>query len=213
MQALSFDNYHEIALVANGTLDSLSATKQLLESYDCVVAVDGGLNLCHQMSVTPKLMVGDWDSIDQQLLQQYAHIPLLTYPTDKDETDLELALKAVDNTSTKCFVIFAGLGGRTDHLLANVNLLTRYPGRVFLENSSEKMWVIDRSWEMLCRAGQTLSLIPLNGPVEGIVSKGLKWELRSQTLNKDFFGISNVCLTDSVSISVARGDLLCCLQK
>ena len=61
--------------------------------------------------------------------------------------------------------------------------------------------------------GQTMSLIPMNGPVLGISSKGLKWELKNQTLHKHFIGISNIALEKTVEISFLDGDLLCVIQK
>lgn len=60
--------------------------------------------------------------------------------------------------------------------------------------------------------GQTISLIPFYGPANGLVSQGLKWELGPETvdtLNKEFIGISNVCVQEKeFSIEVQKGELL-----
>ena len=58
--------------------------------------------------------------------RQAAGIPIITAPPDKDETDLELALaRRPGRGRAEEIVICAALGGRTDHLLANVLLLAR----------------------------------------------------------------------------------------
>lgn len=213
MHLPDFSQHENIAFVANGQLDTPSSTQKSLSEYRCIVAVDGGLNHCHQLGIKPQLLVGDWDSADPALLKQYADVPRLDYLVEKDKTDLELALAAAINPITKRFTVFAGLGGRTDHLLVNINLLSRFPGRLFLESGTELLWAIQRECSFSAAIGQTLSLIPLNGPVKEISTTGLKWELSNGTLDKHFLGISNICLQDRCSIVIKEGDLLCCLQK
>lgn len=62
--------------------------------------------------------------------------------------------------------------------------------------------------------GLTISLIPWFGPATGIKTEGLKWNLGEErtTLDKDFVGISNVCLGDSFSVEVGEGELLCIIN-
>lgn len=67
-----------------------------------------------------------------------------------------------------------------------------------------------------CKVGQTISLIPFYGPVTGIKTSGLKWELSSSTvdrLDKNFVGVSNVCMGTSFSVEVGNGELLCIINN
>lgn len=63
--------------------------------------------------------------------------------------------------------------------------------------------------------GQTLSLIPFNGPAKQIKTKGLKWELGQEVhqLDKSFIGISNVCLGNEFSIELKEGEILCVINS
>lgn len=60
--------------------------------------------------------------------------------------------------------------------------------------------------------GQVISLIPLGGKTSGIKTQGLEWELEEGSLDKNFIGISNVALSDTVSIRLNEGILLCCIN-
>ncbi len=64
-----------------------------------------------------------------------------------------------------------------------------------------------------CKKGQVISLIPFYGPVTGITTHGLKWELTSDQLDKNFISISNVCLHDFFTVSIKQGELFCIVNK
>jgi thiamine pyrophosphokinase len=202
-----------IGLLVGGEICGKEFIEKKIQAHTKIVAVDGGLHHCHIFSITPDLIIGDFDSIDSELLEIYKEIPKLSFPVEKDETDLELALQIVCKEENQEVYVYGALGGRLDHLLGNVTLLSRYPGKVFIETERELTFVINGSVELSSLKRQTVSLIPLNGRVEGISSRGLKWELHDDSMDKNFLGISNRCLSDSFFVSVKKGDLLCCLLK
>ncbi len=205
------DFHNEAFLIANGKGSFSKNHLSQLQRTTCLIAVDGGIQHCQQLGLTPQLIIGDLDSAFPEVLTDYAHVEKKLFPQDKDHTDLELAVEFALQNWAKVRIL-GGLGGRTDHLLSNINLLALYPGRTSLESADEFLFVIDKCCTLNCYPGQILSLLPLNGPVTGIYTKGLKWELSSGVLDQNFMGISNVCLEDSVNIEVKTGSLLCILQ-
>ncbi|MDY6846992.1 MAG: thiamine diphosphokinase, partial [Chloroflexota bacterium] len=61
--------------------------------------------------------------------------------------------------------------------------------------------------------GQLVSLVPINGPVEGIITDGLKFPLNNETLYPDQTrGISNR-LADSIARITIKNGLLLCIHK
>ena len=205
-------SHERIAIICNAPIENISKVKEKIVNFPVLVAVDGGINHCYRLNLHPELIIGDFDSADPTLLENFANIPKKSYPQDKDKTDLEIALELVYHPNVKEITVFGALGGRTDHTLGNLILLSRYPGKVFLETDRERMFVIDHQAELATHPGQLISLIPLNGPVKGIHTKELKWALKNGTLDKQFIGLSNEALGEQVSISVKEGDLLCCLN-
>ena len=203
----------KIAVIANGRIDDYNLIGQALKNYDQYIAVDGGLNHCLKLGITPLLLIGDMDSVDPAVKKEYSNLKELSFESEKDATDLELAIQFLMTKSPKSLTVFGGYGHRVDHSLSNLILLSRYPGKVFLETENEILGVIKESLELSTSAGQTLSLIPINGPVHGITTDGLKWELKDNTLDKDFIGISNEALGKEIAVTVANGDLLFSLHK
>lgn len=199
----------KIAIVANGQIDSREIIRPLILSHSRIVAVDGGLVHCKNMNIKPDLIVGDFDSCPHDLLKEYADTPKITLLKDKDETDLEAAIQEV---GAKKVTLYAAWGQRIDHSLTNALLLSRYPG-MRIETEREIVFAIDKKVQLDVFEGQIVSLIPINGPVTGIDTHGLKWELGDGKFDENFIGISNICLRKKIQISVKKGVLLCCVIK
>jgi thiamine pyrophosphokinase len=92
---------------------------------DRVIAADFGAHHARAWGWPVDLLTGDLDSLpaDEAAALRDAGAPVLLAPRAKDETDLELALALALDLDPDEIVICAALGGRTDHLLANVLLL------------------------------------------------------------------------------------------
>ena len=200
------------ALLANGHIEDLSKLAPLLQTYARIVAVDRGLIYCKKLGLTPNLIVGDFDSVPKKLLAEYETTEKITLPSKKDETDLEIALEH-ELLSNPTVALFAAFGKRIDHSLTNLLILTRYPGRVYIETEEETVFAIQGELQISARKGQTLSLLPINGPVRGITTQGLEWELKDRTLDASFVGISNVCLQANIHIAIREGVLLCAMLR
>ncbi len=200
-------------LVANGQCDLSPQQISTLRSTTNLIAIDGGLKYCLTVGLTPSVFIGDLDSSNEDDLKKFPLISRHCFPKDKDKTDLELAIEYVTQRSSEKIRVFAALGKRIDHTLQNLQLLTRYPARITLESSIEEIFALSKKSALAVFPGQTLSLFPLNGPVQGLTTSGLKWELKNGTLDKQFVSISNVCLDNEVTIEFAQGDLLCILIK
>jgi len=203
----------KVAVIANGAIESYDDISVAMKGYDLYIAIDGGLNHCEDLGITPLFLIGDMDSVDNEVRKKFPHIKEITFERNKDETDLELGLEFLIKKEPRSITIFGGFGHRADHSFTNAMLLSRYKGKVFLETETEILGVIDETVELSTREGQILSLIPLNGPVYGVSTDGLKWELDNDTLDKNFIGISNEATGTSILVTVKSGDLLYSIHK
>ena len=180
-----------------------------------VIAADGGARLARSCGLDVDVVIGDMDSIDAQLLEELekAGAQLLRHPPDKDETDLELALKWAADQGIRCLRVFGALGGRLDQTLANVSLLALPQLRdcdVQLLDGNQRAWLLrPGAHEVIGAAGDTVSLLPLHGPARGLVSAGLRWELRDEALLPGpARGISNLLNGPRAGLRFSEGLLL-----
>lgn len=183
---------------------------------DDVIAVDSGLLHARRWGWPVHLLVGDLDSLAERgaEIPDPASLEILTAPVAKDDTDLELALARALTRGATQIVICAALGGRPDHMLANVLLLARpeLAGRdvVILEGTQALRLL--RGGERLVLTGQPgdlLSLLPIGGPAAGVRTENLVYPLYEETLYLgQARGMSNVFESMTAGISLREGSLL-----
>ena len=90
------------------------------QTGDLVLAADAGYLACRQAGITPDLLLGDFDSMDQPA--DFDHV--CRVPVEKDDTDTMLAVKTGLEQGCGEFYIYGGTGGRRlDHTLANLQTL------------------------------------------------------------------------------------------
>lgn len=89
-------------------------------AHDLVIAADGGFDYLEELGLRADYVLGDFDSVLSFELPSDA----IRYPREKDDTDMMLAAKLGLEKGYTEFAIFGGLGGRLDHTLANIQILT-----------------------------------------------------------------------------------------
>lgn len=82
-----------------------------------VICADAGYDKAKQESISPDILMGDFDSLETELP---GDIKTFTFPARKDYTDTGLALKYALDNGYKNVTIVGGIGGRLDHTIANI---------------------------------------------------------------------------------------------
>ena len=203
-----------VLIFANGELPELNKARLLIQRDDYIICADGGTRHALALNLQPHLVIGDMDSLKEGQWQKLenAGIPVELYPHDKNETDLELAILRAMELEPKEILVIAALGGRFDHALGNIALLSDSRLSAFqarFDDGVEEIFFCREQVEVRGRSADIVSLIPWGGPVQGIQTQGLRWTLNRETLQpQKTRGISNEMLSDSASISVESGLLL-----
>lgn len=203
-----------VFIFANGALPDPEQVRPMLGPNDILIGADGGTNHILALGLRPHAVVGDLDSLPSPLvvtLQQGGTV-IYRYPPEKDETDLELALRHALAYSPEAIRVVGALGLRLDQTLANVALLAApwLEGiDVRLDDGVEEVLLVRSEATVEGLPGETVSLIPWGMPVEGITTEGLRWPLRDETLYPDRTrGISNELTASQARIRIRSGLLL-----
>lgn len=185
-----------------------------LDVVDLVVAADGGYGSAAVLGLTVDLLVGDLDSIEPADLAaaEAAGIRIERHPTDKDRTDLALALDAALVNGPARVTVVGGHGGRLDHLLANVALLASAPYAPLritgLLGDAVVTVVRDRA-TVPTAPGSLLTLLAMHGPAEGVTTEGLAYPLHDAHLEPgSSLGVSNRCTGPTATVSVRAGTVV-----
>ncbi len=196
-------------ILANGRPPAEKQLRDLLKECDFFLCADGGANYAADLGIKPDMIIGDLDSIKAATVRKFARVKTRRI-ADQNSTDLEKALAWLVRSGCTTIVVAGATGGRLDHLAGNLSAFGKYARRAhitFVEEWGEAVYV-GSELTLDLPPGTVVSLIPLSR-CEGIVTQGLKWELRNGMLELGLWeSTSNEVRLTPVVIKVRRGNLL-----
>lgn len=203
-------------IFVNGNRPSKNLVFEVIKTTDTIICADGGAKHAIACGFTPHVIVGDLDSLPQQFQKKLKRLPIewVTFSTEKDFTDSELALKYAIKKGFCEIVVFGLFGDRMDHMMANIT----HFARLVRENSNLSISVVEKGQTIYFvkgkmvlsgKKGQTVSLLSLDGNAAGVSTKGLKWKLQNEVLHfGEPRGVSNEFTGTKATVTVANGVLL-----
>ncbi len=179
-----------------------------------VVAADGGVDRAHTLGLRVDVAIGDFDSVTPEGLAEAEAdgARIVRHATEKDATDLELALDVALELAPRRLVVVGSDGGRLDHLLAGLLLLglDRYATlEIDAVLGGARAHVVRGRRELAGTPGELISLLALHGPATKVATTGLAYPLRGERLLPGSSrGVSNVFAEAEATVSVGRGVVL-----
>lgn len=185
-----------------------------------VLAADRGVQFFEDTSFRPDCVVGDFDSISRKARAFLEDLSLggtkiRRLKPEKDDSDTQSALMQAVEAGAKTIYLLGATGGRIDHLLANLELLTlgqTLGVRVILVDARNYITLIP-SGTALTRSsqfGNYISFFPVGGDVEGLTLRGFKYPLTRHRLTVADSGLtlSNELLEEAGEVFYDSGSLL-----
>lgn len=205
-----------VAIMASGPLDHVPDVGEYNEEIDTWVAADRGALTLIKQGINVTYALGDFDSVtaEQRKLVQNKATYFEAYPVEKDETDLEIAIKRALELNPSKIYLFGVTGGRFDHTFINVQLL-----HTILEVGVRGI-IIDRWNQMeLTKPGKHpmtkneqfpyISFVPLTKEVTGISLSGFYYPLRDAAITwGSTLCISNQLIDQTGELNYETGMLL-----
>ncbi len=194
-------------ILANGRFPEHEIPLGYLNNAGRIVCCDGAIKGLEKRGLHPWAIVGDLDSVPEELREKYAAI--LHADNDQETNDLTKAVKYSVNYGLSDIAILGATGLRDDHTLGNISLLADYAKLAnvqmvtdhgifipFLEDSS-----------VTTRPGQQVSLFSLD-PGTKVTAKGLKYPVEELELNSWWRGTLNESVSDHIELKFGKGRII-----
>ncbi len=206
----------KVVLIAGGRLDESFCTELLEnECYDKLIAIDRGLEFLHGKSMKPDLIVGDFDSLPEGILDCYKdNTPIRQFVPEKDATDMEIGIRSAMEMGAGEIVILGGTGTRIDHVLGNVQTLMiplQEGIEAYMADANNRIRLLSKDTKFKREEifGSYVSLLPLTTTVEGVTLKGFKYPLYNHTFTSDnSLGVSNEIIEAEAVVQLTKGVLI-----
>ena len=186
--------------------------KNIISDYaqsDLIIAADSGFDNAIKLGINCDYLIGDLDSISSPALKKIDKSRIIKYPSDKDLTDTELAFNLAKKSGCEEIIIVGGGGGRFDHLLAIFRMFARDDAPDLWITKNDIVILIKKTYTISRVKGKTFSFFPISDEKCKMSSEGLKWPLDNLIWGKGDFGISNIAISDRVTVNVSKGKLVC----
>lgn len=165
----------------------ISPTPRLLAQVEGarVLAADSGMAHAKVLHLQPELWIGDFDSAPKKLQREYAHVPRLEFPVEKDATDGELAISHALKEGADDLLLVGGFGGQFDHALAHAGFLLAMGKRgitALMTSGTEEAQALFGEISLPdLKSGTRLSVVPLSDLVALSIT-GVKWPLTNRNV-------------------------------
>jgi thiamine pyrophosphokinase len=208
----------KVVIVSGGKPPSKELLTKEIRLNTFLIAADSGANCLYEYNILPNLLLGDFDSIDRKVLDYFKKNNCLIdiYPTEKDFTDTEIAVKKAISMKPSEIVLLGCTGSRVDHLLGNIGML-----KICLENGVNAYIVDENNDIRLSNAitslngvvGQIFSVQAYGDEVIGLTIEGAKYPLNNYNLKiGESVTISNEFVSTVVKLKFKAGTLMIILS-
>lgn len=182
-----------------------------------LVACDKGYEAVYAAGLTPDMLIGDMDSLSKELYDEFrARFPerIKRFPSQKDETDTELALRYAAEEGYREVFLLGATGSRMDHFLGTLGLFS------YADKRGIELYILDPYNRIRCihqdtrlrkadQYGTVVSLIPFTDTVFHVTLRGFRYLLNDATMTRGkTIGVSNVIEEEEAEIMLGEGKLL-----
>lgn len=191
-------------IISGGTLYEELVLQTIGESDEpCIIGVDKGVEFLYRHKITPSYIVGDFDSLSEEIVEYYkkeTRVPIREFNPVKDASDTEIAVRLAMTLGCQSMVILGATGSRIDHLWANIQILM-----IPFEAGVEAVLLDPQNKIRLIGGGEThlkkeeafgdyFSVFPLGETVYRFNIRGAKYPLTEHTLTP----CNSLCVSNEI---------------
>ncbi|CDI49318.1 thiamine diphosphokinase [Clostridium tetani] len=203
-------------IVCGGKAPGKELLLEELKDSHIIIAADKGAEVLYKYNIKPNFIVGDFDSIDENILNYYkkSNIDLNVFPVEKDFTDSEAAVKKAINMGAHKITLLGCTGSRLDHVLSNINLLyysLTSNIQCYIRDEFNYIRMVEKPTYIKKDKFKYFSLLSFKEDVINLTIHGAKYPLNNHHLKVGYLsglGVSNEIKENEAYIEFSSGILL-----
>ena len=197
----------ETVILAGGGFPEHEIPLSFLKNARRVICCDGATEKLLAFGREPDFIVGDFDSISEEMKQRFAAI--LFHNPDQETNDLTKSVKFCIEHGWDRLTILGATGKREDHTLGNLSLLVDYCKMAQVQLLTDygvfNPQLQPAVYESYC--GQQVSIFSLNSPTL-LSTQNLVYPLQERNLTSWWQGTLNEAAGESFCITFDSGKIL-----
>jgi len=194
-------------ILADGDFPKQDIPLLLLKNARRIICCDGATEKLLMFGRKPESIVGDLDSISEELKQRFS--PILFQNPEQETNDLTKSVRFCIEHGWKEITILGATGKREDHTLGNLSLLAEYGKTAHIQLLTDYGVFVPQYesavYESYC--GQQVSIFSLN-PTTLLSTQNLVYPLEKRRLTSWWQGTLNESSGETFSIAIDSGEIL-----
>lgn len=209
MNDIQFKSY--TVIVADGTFPQHDIPLEYLKNAERIVCCDGSIQNLILNGMEPDAIVGDMDSLGNDLAYRFAD--RIFADKNQDTNDLTKAVSWCSEMGYKNIVIVGATGKREDHTIGNISLLAEYIKciNVIMVTDTGILQPYLKSSEILSFPGQQVSIFSIDPDTE-IMSCGLRYPLNRKKIRNWWEATLNESIGDNFNLEFSNGRVIVYLK-
>lgn len=194
---------YDCIVVADGLFPSLPMLLNLLRKAKTTIACDGAALTLHNKGIIPTAIVGDMDSLPNDLHKLYAD--RIYTDSDFEINDLTKAVHFAKEAGHANVLILGATGLREDHTLGNISLLMDYAplfDRIEMASDFGLFTPILQTTTFPCQPGQQISFFSMK-PGGTVTTHHLRYPLYEKDLTAWWQGTLNEALGSEFTLNLS----------
>lgn len=194
-----------VLIISGGKESNTKYINEYIKDDILIICADSGIDKVEFCDI----LIGDIDSAKNILGAK----SVIYLNNEKDDTDTRAAIDKAIELGFNDIILTNALGGRVDHLLANILLLE------YCYNKNIKLKIVSANNEIMLQNGgeniynvenyKYFSIIPLDYVLKGVTLIGVKYKLDNADLYREnIISISNEQQGDFIRLNIKSGKAL-----
>ena len=191
-------------ILADGSFPKNDRVLAYLRQASMIIACDGATKRLLDYGMEPTCIVGDMDSLDQELKDKYQAV--INSSADQDTNDFTKAVLKAQELELKEALVLGATGEREDHTLGNIGLLAEHCQKLNLQILTDYGCFIplQESAEISASVGQQVSIFNPIGAAN-ITTTQLKYPIVNRVLSNWWQGTLNEAVAELFTIAFDEG--------